>query len=64
MSLATQLRKEGLEEGIRQGLEQGYENGQIVIAQRMIAEGSDLAFIGKVSGLSWAQIKELQKNKF
>jgi predicted transposase/invertase (TIGR01784 family) len=58
MSLATKLKKEGLEEGLVKGIEQG----KILIATRMLEEGSDPAFIIKVTGLSLDQIQKLQKH--
>lgn len=49
------------EQMMRRGIEQGALKNSIEIAQRMIAEGSNPAFIMKVTGLSLDKIKELQK---
>lgn len=54
MSLATQLKEEGRLEGKLEG--------ELKIAKRMLEEGSDPAFIKKVTGLSLEQIRELQKH--
>ena len=50
MSLAEQLKQEGMREGELKG--------KLEIAQRMLAEGSDPVFIEKVTGLSIEQIKK------
>jgi predicted transposase/invertase (TIGR01784 family) len=49
MSLAEQLKAEGRVEGT------------LEIAERLLAEKVELAFIAKITGLSLAKIKELQK---
>ena len=54
MSLATQLKEEGRLEG---ELKKERE-----IAKRMLEEGSDPAFVVKVTGLSLEQLKEIQKH--
>jgi predicted transposase/invertase (TIGR01784 family) len=57
MTIAEQM----MHRGIEQGIEKGALNKSIEIAQRMIAEGSNPAFIMKVTGLSLEKIKELPK---
>jgi len=47
----------------QQAIQQAEFKKSIEIAQRMIAENSNPAFIMKVTGLSLEQINELQKNK-
>ena len=42
--------------------QEGELKSKMEIARRMLAEGSDLAFITKVTGLSIAQIRSLQNN--
>lgn len=54
MSLAEQLRQEGIREG--------EHKKEIEIAERMLAEGSDPVFIEKITALSINQIKKLAKN--
>lgn len=51
MSLATQLKEEGRLEGEL--------NKEREIAKRMLEEGSELAFVVKVTGLSLEQLKEI-----
>ncbi len=53
MSLAEQLRQEGVREGELKG--------KLEIAKRMLAEGSDPVFIEKVTGLSIDQVKKIAK---
>lgn len=62
MSLASQLKKEGLEEGRKEGRQVGRQEERIELARRMLEEGSSSAFVIKVTGLSVEQIKELQKH--
>lgn len=57
MTLAEKLRDEGRNEGIAKGA----DNKAIEIAKRMLEAGSDIAFVIKVTNLSTAQIKALQK---
>jgi predicted transposase/invertase (TIGR01784 family) len=58
MSLAEQLKEEGLIEGMLKGeLKKEKE-----IAKRLLEEGSDPAFVAKITGLSLDKIKELQKH--
>src|SRR3990167_6221307 len=51
------------EQMMHRGIEQGELKKSIEIARRMIAEGSNPAFIMKVTGLSLDKIKELQKKE-
>ena len=53
---------QGLEQGVQQGLEQGLEQGIMLTAKNMLAEGSDIEFISKCTGLSITQIKALQSD--
>lgn len=43
-------------------LEQFIEEGKIEVAERLLMEKVKLTFIAKVTGLSLAKIKEIQKN--
>jgi predicted transposase/invertase (TIGR01784 family) len=58
MSLATQLKEEGRVEGRLEG----ELNKEREIAKRMLEEGSEPAFVVKVTGLSLEQLKEIQKH--
>jgi len=58
MSLAEQLKQEGREKGRIEG----ELNKEREIAKRMLDEGSDPAFVAKVTGLSPDKIKTLQKH--
>lgn len=59
MTIAERLRQESRKEGELNG----ELKGTLKVARRMLDEGSDLVFIVKVTGLTVAQIKALQKNK-
>ncbi|MFP4522659.1 MAG: DUF4351 domain-containing protein, partial [Fibrobacterota bacterium] len=53
--------KEGIKEGISKGIEKGIEEGKLEDARRMLAEGCDLSFISKITGLSRRKISDLKK---
>ncbi len=57
MSLAEQLKAEGRMEGRAEGV----EKRNIEIAERLLAEKVELSFIQKITGLSLAKIREIQK---
>ena len=67
MSLAEKLIEQGVQkgkiEGKLEGIREGEHKKEIEIAERMLAEGSDLVFIEKVTALSIDQIKKLAKNR-
>lgn len=63
MSLAEKLIEQGVQKGLREGELKGKIEGKLEIAKRMLAEGSDLVFIEKVTALSIDQIKKLAKNR-
>jgi predicted transposase/invertase (TIGR01784 family) len=52
MSLAEQLKAEGIAEGI--------QKGKMEIVERLLAEKTEIAFIAKITGLSLAKIREIQ----
>lgn len=53
MTLAEQLRTEGEIKG--------EIKGTLKVAERLLAENLELTFVQKVTGLSLAQLRELQK---
>jgi len=60
--MASHLRDadmKGRTEGLTEGLTKGRENEKISIARNLLAEGSTLEFIEKITGLSLEQIKLL-----
>lgn len=63
MSLAEKLIEQGVQRGKLEGIREGEHKKEIEIAERMLAEGSDLVFIEKVTALSINQIKKLAKNR-
>ena len=56
-------REEGLEEGIEKGREEGLEKGhfyeKLEIARNLLAEGSTLEFVQKITGLDMETIESL-----
>ena len=51
------------QQAVQKAVEQAAHQNSIEIAQRMIAENSNPAFIMKVTGLSLEKIQELQNNQ-
>ncbi len=49
-------------EGRMEGRAEGVEKRNIEIAERLLAEKVELSFIQKITGLSLAKIREIQKN--
>ena len=60
MTIAEQLRYEGMQVGIQRGHYEGKLEGKLEVAKRLLAEGVDIAFVAKVSGLPRTKIKELE----
>jgi predicted transposase/invertase (TIGR01784 family) len=60
MSVADQLRKEGLEKGLEKGLEQGKKSEKKETAKRMLHLNMDMEQIIAATGLSENAIKELE----
>lgn len=56
MTIAQQLRFEGLQQGIQQG--------KVEMAKQLIAANLDLTFIAKVSGISMAKLLELKEQNY
>ena len=63
MSLAQQWKAEGELKGELKGKLKGELKGKIETARNMLAEGCDLAFIAKVTGLPHAEVQAIQHNK-
>ncbi len=49
----------GLRKGLAQGIEQGSRRSQAAIAQRMMAEGFDLASIARFTGLDVSELQQM-----
>jgi predicted transposase/invertase (TIGR01784 family) len=68
MTIAEQLRMEGMEkgiekgrqEGIEEGLEKGIEKKAIEIARNLLVANTDIGLIAQVTGLSIEQIEALR----
>ncbi len=63
MTLAEQLEEKGMKRGMKQGMQQGMQKGiqqsTNDMAIKMLKEGTDLAFISRMTGLSLEEIKQL-----
>lgn len=57
MTVAEQLKAEGIQQGVKQGSEQAKNE----IAERLLSEKAEVAFIAKITGLSLVKIEELKK---
>ncbi len=60
MTIAEKLMLRGERRGERKGEIRGELQGKLEVARKMLEEGSNIAFVIKVTGLSLAQIKALQ----
>ncbi len=61
MSIFTESFKRKEKEDIQKGIRKGIEEGKIESARKMLAEGCDLSFISKITGLSSEKISALKK---
>lgn len=61
MSLGEQLYAEGIQKGIQKGMQKGVQQRNIEIAERLLKEGVEPAFIAKITELPLFKIKELQE---
>jgi predicted transposase/invertase (TIGR01784 family) len=65
MTIAEQLKAEGMQQGIQQGIQQGMQQGiektKYEIAERLLAKNEDLSSIAEVTGLSLEKLKELKQ---
>lgn len=58
MTVAEQLKKEGIQQGIQQGI----QKAQMEIAARLLENHENLSNIAKITGLSLEKIEELKKS--
>ena len=63
MTLGERLINRGLEQGRFEGKREGMLEGKIEIAKQLLAEGAELAFVVKITGLSREQVRALEKNE-
>jgi predicted transposase/invertase (TIGR01784 family) len=62
MDIAVNRREameEGMEKGLEEGMEKGMEQEKLVIAKNLLAKGSSLEFVHKITGLSLEKINEI-----
>ncbi len=59
MTLAQIWHSEGLEKGLEKGRQEGRQEAQEVIAQKMLVQGADPAFVSKVTGLAFEELELL-----
>jgi predicted transposase/invertase (TIGR01784 family) len=60
MTIAEQLRMEGMEKGIEKGRQEGIEKKAIEIAHNLLVANTDIGLIAQVTGLSIEQIEALR----
>ena len=63
MTVADQLRQQGLHEGVILGEKKGVEKGIATVARNMIAKGLDEAIVTETTGLTKAQLKAIKSSK-
>ena len=51
----------GKEEGLAEGMEKGMEKGKEEVARKMLSKGLAVADVAEMTGLSLAQVQELQR---
>ena len=61
MTLAEQLEQMGIEKGMERGIQKGIQQTTNTMAINMLNEGTDLAFISKITGLSIQDIQKLAR---
>ena len=57
MTIAQWLEERGMQKGIEKGIEEGME----IVAKRLLSEGTEIAFVAKITKLSLDRVKKLQK---
>jgi len=57
MTIAEQLRQEGMQ----QGMQQGIETEKLLIAKRLLSEGAEIGFISRVTEISLPDLRNLKK---
>ena len=64
MTIAEQLKQEGMEQGIERGIEKGMEQGRyaglIEVARTMLNNGLDRDFILKMTGLTADELARIE----
>jgi predicted transposase/invertase (TIGR01784 family) len=62
MTIAERLKQEGIQLGKQEGIQLGEQRIREIVLN-MLAEGQSIAFIGKVTGLSEAEIQKIADSK-
>jgi predicted transposase/invertase (TIGR01784 family) len=62
MTIANELRAEGLEQGIQQGIQQGMQQSMHVVTKNLLKKGMNESEISSITGLSITEIV-MMKNK-
>lgn len=61
MTLAEQLIEEGMIKGIQEGVQKGKFEGKLEVAKRLLIEGTEIAFIAKITGISLEKLEVLNQ---
>ena len=59
MTIAEQLRQEGMQKGVQQGMQQGFNNAVHQFAKNLLAEMKDLDKVAQVMGLSRQELEKI-----
>ena len=59
MTIAEQLRAEGMQQGINQGINQGVQQGLYSVVKNMLAENANIDSIMKFTKLSKKEIEKI-----
>ncbi len=60
MSIADEIRQEGMQQGMQKGMQQGMQQGMQRAARNFLASGLDVGFVAKNTGLDIEFLKKLQ----
>ena len=60
MTVAEQLKYEGMQAGMQKGMQEGIELEKFTIAERLLAKKIDMTLIAEITKLSMTKIAELQ----
>ena len=69
MTLAEQLKAEGLaqglqegiQKGLQEGLQEGIQKGKFEVAKQLLIEGVDITFVAKITDIPQEKLKVLNE---
>ncbi len=60
MTIAEQLRAEGIEQGILQGRQEGMQEEKMLVVKNLLARGVDMRIISSATGLDISEIEKIE----